>query len=100
MPRYQLTLEYDGGPYRGFQAQGKLPTVQAAVEAAVHAFCGEAVRLHAAGRTDTGVHATGQVVHVDLVKDWRAGGVVEPPETPPPPPPHPGVGAPGPPAAQ
>ncbi len=72
MPRYQLTLEYDGGPYRGFQAQGKLPTVQAAVEAAVHAFCGEAVRLHAAGRTDTGVHATGQVVHVDLVKDWRA----------------------------
>jgi tRNA pseudouridine38-40 synthase len=72
MPRYRLTLEYDGGPYRGFQAQGKLPTVQASIERAVHAFCGETIRLQAAGRTDTGVHATCQVVHVDLQKAWRA----------------------------
>ena len=70
MPRYRLTLEYDGRPYKGFQAQGSLPTVQGAVERAVLAFSGETVRLQAAGRTDTGVHATGQVVHVDLEKDW------------------------------
>jgi tRNA pseudouridine38-40 synthase len=72
MPRYRLTLEYDGGPYKGFQAQGDLPTVQGAVERAVLAFSGETLRLQAAGRTDTGVHATGQVVHVDLSKDWPA----------------------------
>jgi tRNA pseudouridine38-40 synthase len=71
MPRYRLTLEYDGGPFSGFQAQADLPTVQGVVEAAIKAFCGEDVRLQAAGRTDTGVHATGQVIHVDLAKDWR-----------------------------
>ncbi len=71
MPRYRLTLEYDGGPYRGFQAQADLPSVQGAVEAAVLGFTGEAVRIHAAGRTDTGVHATGQVIHVDLTRDWK-----------------------------
>jgi tRNA pseudouridine38-40 synthase len=71
MPRYRLTLEYDGGPFNGFQAQADLPTVQGAVEAAVKAFCGEDVRLQAAGRTDTGVHACGQVIHIDLAKDWR-----------------------------
>jgi tRNA pseudouridine38-40 synthase len=76
MPRYRLTLEYDGGPYRGFQAQGKLPTVQASVERAVKAFCGQTLRLQAAGRTDTGVHASGQVVHVDLEKDWPAETVM------------------------
>lgn len=70
MPRYRLTLEYDGAPYRGFQAQAKLPSVQGAVEAAVTAFSGETHRIHAAGRTDTGVHATGQVIHVDLEKAW------------------------------
>jgi tRNA pseudouridine38-40 synthase len=71
MPRYRLTLEYDGRPYHGFQAQGDLPSVQASVERAVKAFCGETLRLQAAGRTDTGVHASGQVVHVDLTKDWK-----------------------------
>ncbi|HEX7761838.1 MAG TPA: tRNA pseudouridine(38-40) synthase TruA [Caulobacteraceae bacterium] len=71
MPRYRLTLEYDGRPYKGFQAQDRLPTVQGAVEAAVKAFCGEDLRLHAAGRTDTGVHASGQVIHIDLTRDWR-----------------------------
>jgi tRNA pseudouridine38-40 synthase len=76
MPRYRLTLEYDGGPYVGFQAQANGPSVQAAVEAAVKAFCGQTLRIHAAGRTDTGVHATGQVIHLDLEKDWPAETVM------------------------
>lgn len=76
MPRYRLTLEYDGGPYVGFQAQANGPSVQAAVEAAVKAFCGQTLRIHAAGRTDTGVHATGQVIHVDLDKAWPAETVM------------------------
>jgi tRNA pseudouridine38-40 synthase len=71
MPRYRLDLEYDGGPYRGFQAQGDLPTIQASIERAVAAFSGETLRLQAAGRTDTGVHALHQVVHIDLDRDWR-----------------------------
>lgn len=70
MPRYRLTLEYDGSAYNGFQAQKDQPTVQGAVETALTAFCGETIRLAAAGRTDTGVHATGQVVSFDLAKDW------------------------------
>ena len=71
MPRYRLTVEYDGRPYRGFQAQAALPSVQGSLERAVKAFCGQDLRLQAAGRTDTGVHALGQVVHIDLEKDWR-----------------------------
>ncbi len=71
MPRYRLTIEYDGRPYKGFQAQETLPSVQGAVERAVKAFSGQTLRLQAAGRTDTGVHATGQVIHIDLERDWR-----------------------------
>lgn len=71
MPRYRLTVEYDGRPYRGFQAQEALPSVQGSIERAVKGFSGEDLRLQAAGRTDTGVHATGQVVHIDLAKDWK-----------------------------
>ena len=70
MPRYRLTLEYDGSNYNGFQAQPDQPTVQGAVETAITAFCGQTVRLAAAGRTDTGVHATGQVISFDLDKAW------------------------------
>ena len=76
MPRYRLTLEYDGSGYNGFQAQTDQPTVQGAVETAITAFCGETVRLAAAGRTDTGVHATGQVISLDLEKDWPARTVM------------------------
>jgi tRNA pseudouridine38-40 synthase len=76
MPRYRLDIEYDGGPYNGFQAQEGQPTVQGAIEAAIHAFSGQTVRIAAAGRTDTGVHATGQVAHVDLDKDWPAATVM------------------------
>lgn len=70
MARYRLTVEYDGSGYNGFQVQAGQPTVQGALEAAVKAFSGQTIRLAAAGRTDTGVHATGQVVSFDLEKDW------------------------------
>ena len=76
MPRYRLTIEYDGAAYAGFQAQAGLPTVQGAIEMAVTAFCGQLARIAAAGRTDSGVHATGQVVHVDLDKAWPAETVM------------------------
>ena len=76
MPRYRLTIEYDGRPYNGFQAQATQPSVQGAIEAAVKAFSGLAIRIAAAGRTDTGVHATGQVVQVDLERDWPAETVM------------------------
>lgn len=76
MPRYRLTLEYDGSGYNGFQAQPEQPTVQGAVETAITAFCGQTVRIAAAGRTDTGVHATGQVISFDLDKAWPARTVM------------------------
>ena len=76
MPRYRLTLEYDGSAYNGFQAQKDQPTVQGAVETALTAFCGETIRLAAAGRTDTGVHATGQVISFDLTRDWPEATVM------------------------
>nr|B0T1S6.1 RecName: Full=tRNA pseudouridine synthase A; AltName: Full=tRNA pseudouridine(38-40) synthase; AltName: Full=tRNA pseudouridylate synthase I; AltName: Full=tRNA-uridine isomerase I [Caulobacter sp. K31] len=76
MPRYRLTIEYDGRPYNGFQAQASQPSVQGAIEAAVKAFTGQTIRIAAAGRTDTGVHATAQVVHVDLERDWPAETVM------------------------
>ncbi len=76
MPRYRLTIEYDGRPYNGFQAQASQPSVQGAIEAAVKAFSGQQIRIAAAGRTDTGVHATAQVVQVDLERDWPAQTVM------------------------
>ncbi len=70
MPRYRLTLEYDGGPFVGWQRQDNGPSVQAAIEAAIQRFSGETVTVVAAGRTDAGVHARGQVIHLDLGRDW------------------------------
>jgi tRNA pseudouridine38-40 synthase len=77
MPRYRLTLEYDGTPFVGWQRQDNGPSVQAAIEAAVARFAGETVTATAAGRTDAGVHARGQVIHLDLAKDWDAFRVSE-----------------------
>ncbi|MER9582781.1 tRNA pseudouridine(38-40) synthase TruA [Mesorhizobium sp. M0276] len=70
MPRFRLDIEYDGSLFAGWQHQADQPSVQQAIEQAIEKFCGEAVRLRAAGRTDAGVHATAQVAHVDLVKGW------------------------------
>ena len=70
MPRYKLTLEYHGGPFVGWQRQENGPSVQGAVEAALRALEPEAPGIAGAGRTDAGVHATGQVAHCDLSKDW------------------------------
>ncbi|MEO1111476.1 MAG: tRNA pseudouridine(38-40) synthase TruA [Pseudomonadota bacterium] len=70
MPRYKLTVEYDGRPFCGWQRQANGPSVQAVIERAIKAFTGEEVTIGGAGRTDTGVHATGQVCHVDLSKAW------------------------------
>ena len=70
MPRYKLTLEYDGTPFVGWQMQENGPSVQARLAAAIKAFSGEGTIPRGAGRTDAGVHALGQVAHMDLAKDW------------------------------
>ncbi len=69
MPRYKLTLEYDGSPFAGWQRQADHLSVQQALEEAIARFSGETVVTQAAGRTDAGVHALGQVVHFDLVRE-------------------------------
>ncbi len=69
MTRFALTLEFDGTPFFGLQRQAHGPSVQQAVEEAIHATTGETVTLHAAGRTDAGVHALGMRVHADVTKD-------------------------------
>ena len=70
MPRFKLTIEYDGGPFVGWQRQENGRSVQQAIEEAVLAFCQESATLKGAGRTDAGVHALGQVAHLDLARDW------------------------------
>jgi tRNA pseudouridine38-40 synthase len=75
MPRYKLTIEYDGTPFIGWQAQDNGISVQGVLTDAIAAFAGERVVVAGAGRTDTGVHALGQVAHIDLAKDWDVGNV-------------------------
>lgn len=70
MPRYALKIEYHGGPFAGWQRQSGQVSVQETVEAALRRLEPDAPAIAAAGRTDAGVHATGQVAHCDLAKDW------------------------------
>ena len=71
MARYKLTVEYHGGPFVGWQRQENGPSVQGAIEAALRALEPEAGPIAGAGRTDAGVHATGQVAHCDLAQEWE-----------------------------
>jgi len=77
MPRYRLTLEYDGTPFAGWQRQADRMSVQQALEEAIARFSGETVVTQAAGRTDAGVHALAQIAHFDLSRDWDAGRIRE-----------------------
>jgi len=75
MPRYRLTLEYDGTPFVGWQRQDNGASVQGALEDAIEKLSGERVTVTGAGRTDAGVHALGQVAHFDVVKEFEPGKV-------------------------
>ncbi len=77
MPRYALQIEYDGRPFCGWQAQLGQPSVQGAVETALARLEPDLPRIAAAGRTDTGVHATGQIAHCDMARDWHAFRLME-----------------------
>ncbi|MEM6823907.1 MAG: tRNA pseudouridine(38-40) synthase TruA [Pseudomonadota bacterium] len=70
MPRYALKVEYNGAPFAGWQRQADQPTVQGAVEAALSKLEGGLPAIAAAGRTDAGVHALGQVAHCDMSREW------------------------------
>lgn len=72
MPRYKLTLEYDGTPFVGWQRQDNGPSVQQVLEEAAQALSSEDVTAHAAGRTDAGVHALGMIVHIEFEKSFRS----------------------------
>jgi len=71
MPRYRITIEYDGTPFLGWQRQAQGPSVQGTLEEALQKFSSETAGVRGAGRTDAGVHALGQVAHFDLAKSWE-----------------------------
>jgi tRNA pseudouridine38-40 synthase len=75
MPRYKLTIEYDGTPFVGWQVQDNGASVAGEIENAIEKFAGERAALYGAGRTDAGVHALAQVAHVDLAKEWETDTV-------------------------
>lgn len=75
MPKFRLLVEYDGGPFVGWQRQDNGPSIQATLEDAVYALSGETVLVQGAGRTDAGVHALGQVAHVEIIKEFPADTV-------------------------
>jgi tRNA pseudouridine38-40 synthase len=77
MPRYALKIEYDGRPFRGWQRQRDLPSVQGAIEDALARLEPDLDSLAAAGRTDTGVHASGQVAHCTMARDWNPFRLME-----------------------
>ena len=77
MTRRKLTIEYEGRPFAGWQRQSEAPSVQAALEEEIFGFSGERVTVNGAGRTDAGVHARGQVAHIDLAKDTTARTVCD-----------------------
>lgn len=70
MPRYALKIEYDGGPFSGWQRQSDVASVQGAIEGALAKLEPREHTIAAAGRTDAGVHGLGQVAHCDMDKDW------------------------------
>ncbi len=71
MPRFRMTVEYDGTSYVGWQMQENGHSVQAALQNGILSLTGETTSIRGAGRTDSGVHAMGQVVHADLSRDWK-----------------------------
>ena len=77
MTRFRLIVEFDGGPFMGWQRQGHGPSVQQTIEEAVTAITGEQAVLHAAGRTDAGVHALAMSAHVDIAREIAAFRLVE-----------------------
>mgnify|MGYP000992135716 FL=1 len=77
MPRYAFRIEYNGSPFNGWQRQPDLPSVQGAIETCLARLNPTEPRVNTAGRTDTGVHATGQVAHVDLDNDWVPNRLME-----------------------
>src|SRR3990167_7427212 len=70
MPRYKLTIEYDGSAFHGWQCQDGLPTVQQLIKDGLFKLTGETISVEGSGRTDAGVHALGQVAHIDLPKHY------------------------------
>jgi tRNA pseudouridine38-40 synthase len=75
VPRYKITIEYDGTPFAGWQWQENVPSVQRTLTDAIASFAGETSMVQGAGRTDAGVHALGQVAHFDLTRDYETDTV-------------------------